>query len=233
MNHVTAIVVAAGEGRRIGGEVPKTYLPLCGRPMVLRTLDRLFSARTVERVILVVAVGELSRCETMLRGDSGLAQRPWVLQSGGASRQESVKKGVEKISTDTDIVVIHDGARPFASPALIDRCVEVACDKGGVVVGMPVRDTIKVVSYDRCIQTTPARSDLWEIQTPQAFRKEWVLEAYDRATREAFEATDDAMLVERIGKSVFVLDGERTNIKITTLDDVWLAENLIREGRIP
>jgi len=232
MSHTTAIIVAAGEGRRIGGEVPKTYLPVCGRPMVLRTLDQFFSAQAIEEVVLVIAADEFLRCETMLRDDSELANRPWILQSGGPTRQQSVKKGLEKIGSDTDIVVIHDGARPFVSPALIDRCVQASRDKGAVVVGVPVRDTIKIVSNDRWVQTTLSRSSLWAIQTPQVFHKQWIVEAHDRAAREAFEATDDAMLVERIGKPVFVVDGESTNIKITTPEDVWFAEALLREKRI-
>jgi len=232
MSHTTAIIVAAGEGRRIGGEVPKTYLPVCGRPMVLRTLDQFFSAQAIEEVVLVIAADEFLRCETMLRDDSELANRRWILQSGGPTRQQSVKKGLEKIGSDTDIVVIHDGARPFVSPALIDRCVQASRDKGAVVVGVPVRDTIKIVSNDRWVQTTLSRSSLWAIQTPQVFRKQWIVEAHDRAAREAFEATDDAMLVERIGKPVFVVDGESTNIKITTPEDVWFAEALLREKRI-
>jgi len=233
MSHTTAIIVAAGEGRRIGGEVPKTYLPVCGRPMVLRTLDQFFSAQAIEEVVLVIAADEFLRCETMLRDDSELANRRWILQSGGPTRQQSVKKGLEKIGSDTDIVVIHDGARPFVSPALIDRCVQASRDKGAVVVGVPVRDTIKIVSNDRWVQTTLSRSSLWAIQTPQVFRKQWIVEAHDRAAREAFEATDDAMLVERIGKPVFVVDGESTNIKITTPEDVWFAEALLRQKRIP
>jgi len=233
MSHTTAIIVAAGEGRRIGGEVPKTYLPVCGRPMVLRTLDQFFSAQAIEEVVLVIAADEFLRCETMLRDDSELANRRWILQSGGPTRQQSVKKGLEKIGSDTDIVVIHDGARPFVSPALIDRCVQATRDKGAVVVGVPVRDTIKIVSNDRWVQTTLSRSSLWAIQTPQVFRKQWIVEAHDRAAREAFEATDDAMLVERIGKPVFVVDGESTNIKITTPEDVWFAEALLRQKRIP
>jgi len=233
MSHTTAIIVAAGEGRRIGGKVPKTYLPICGRPMVLRTLDQFFSAQAIEEVVLVIAADEFLRCETMLRDDSELANRRWILQSGGPTRQQSVKKGLEKIGSDTDIVVIHDGARPFVSPALIDRCVQASRDKGAVVVGVPVRDTIKIVSNDRWVQTTLSRSSLWAIQTPQVFRKQWIVEAHDRAAREAFEATDDAMLVERIGKPVFVVDGESTNIKITTPEDVWFAEALLRQKRIP
>jgi 2-C-methyl-D-erythritol 4-phosphate cytidylyltransferase len=232
MKHTTAIIVAAGEGRRVGGDVPKIYLPVCGRPMVLRTLDRVFSAQAVEKVIVVIGPKEFSRCEAMLRGDLALGNRSWTLQSGGATRQQSVKKGLEKVDAKTDVIVIHDGARPFVSSALIDRCVEAAHEKGAVVVGVPVRDTIKIVADDRWVQRTPARSSLWEIQTPQAFRKDLIIAAHERAAREAVEATDDAMLVEGMGNPVFVLDGDRNNLKITTPEDVWLAETLVREGRI-
>jgi 2-C-methyl-D-erythritol 4-phosphate cytidylyltransferase len=231
--NATAIVVAAGEGRRIGGDTPKAYLPIAGRPIVSRTLDRFFSTRTVRQVVLVVAANELARCESMLRADSRLTSHAWVLQSGGATRQQSVKMGLEKIAPDTDVVVIHDGARPFVSPALIDRCVGAVAKKGAVVTGLPVRDTIKVVSPDRWVLATPERSSMWEIQTPQAFLRGLIVEAHDWAVREGVEATDDAMLVERMGKPVFVMDGERTNIKITVPEDMWLAETLVREGRIP
>jgi 2-C-methyl-D-erythritol 4-phosphate cytidylyltransferase/2-C-methyl-D-erythritol 2,4-cyclodiphosphate synthase len=140
-----AIIVAAGEGLRIGGNVPKPYLPLVGRAMLLRTLDRVSGARNIEKVVVVVAASELSRCEGMLQGDSALGQRPWVLQRGGATRQQSVKAGLEKVDGDTDIVVIHDGARPFVSPALIERCIELA-DRNGPSLPVCRRDTIKIVS---------------------------------------------------------------------------------------
>ena len=229
----TAVIVAVGEGSRIGGNVPKPYLPLCGRAMVLRTLDWFFAARSIGQVVLVVAAGELSHCEGMLRADSLLNQCSWVLQSGGATRQQSVKAGLEKVDSDSDIVVIHDGARPFVSPVLIDRCVESAVQNGAVVVGLPARDTIKFVSEDHRVLSTPDRKTLWEIQTPQAFRREVIVEAHERAVRAGFEATDDAMLVEQAGKPVWVIDGEKTNLKITLPEDLWLAEAMIREGRVP
>ena len=183
---VTAVIVAAGEGLRIGGNLPKPYLPLVGRAMLLRTLDRVFGARNIEKV-------------------------------DGA----------------TDIVVIHDGARPFVSPALIERCIESADRNGAVVAGLPARDTIKIVSDDHRVLSTPDRKALWEIQTPQAFRGKLIVEAHQWAVRERFEATDDAMLVERMGKPVWVIDGEKTNLKITMPEDLWLAEAMIREGKIP
>jgi 2-C-methyl-D-erythritol 4-phosphate cytidylyltransferase len=136
------------------------------------------------------------------------------------------------LDADCEIVIIHDGARPFVSPRLIDRCVEVAFKEGAVVVGVPVRDTIKVISADRRVQETPPRESLWEIQTPQVFRIDIIREAYDRAAREGTEATDDAMLVERLGKSVALLEGHATNIKITLPEDLLFAEALLRAGLV-
>jgi 2-C-methyl-D-erythritol 4-phosphate cytidylyltransferase len=230
--NTTAIVLAAGEGRRIGGNSSKVFLPLADRPLMLRTLDRVFSARSIERVVLVIAANQVARCEALLRSDTALRGRSWLVQVGGATRQQSAKRGLEKIGPDTDIVMIHDGARPLVSASLIDRCVEAAADKGAAVVGLPVRDTIKVVSQDRRIQSTPERSSLWEIQTPQAFKRELIVEAHERAERDGVDGTDDAMLVERLGMPVYIIDGERTNFKITVPQDVWLAESLIREGRV-
>ncbi len=230
---VTAVVLAAGEGRRIGGNTSKIFLPLAGRPLVLRTLDRVFSARTVENVVLVIAAHEIARCETLLSCDDALRGCSWQLQVGGATRQQSAQRGLEKIGSDTDIVVIHDGARPFVSGGLIDRCVEFAADKGAVVVGLPVSDTIKVVSQDRHILSTPERNSLWEVQTPQVFQRTLIVEAHEQAERKGIEVTDDAMLIERLGKPVYIIDAERTNFKITVPEDVWLAETLIREGRVP
>jgi 2-C-methyl-D-erythritol 4-phosphate cytidylyltransferase len=228
----TAIVLAAGEGRRIGGNTSKIFLPLAGRPLLLRTLDRVFSARTIENVVVVVAAHELVRCESLLRSDTALRALPWLVQTGGSTRRQSAKRGLEKIDAGTDLVMIHDGARPFVSASLIDRCVEVAADKGAVIVGLPARDTIKFVSQDRRIQSTPERSLLWEVQTPQVFKRELILEAHARADQDGLEVTDDALLVERLGKSVFVIDGERTNLKITVPEDIWVAEALIREQRV-
>jgi 2-C-methyl-D-erythritol 4-phosphate cytidylyltransferase len=230
---VTAIIVGAGEGKRMGGPVPKSFLPIAGRPLVLRALDRFFSARTIEKVILVVAGKEMQRSQALMQSDLNLSHRPWALQAGGATRLQSVRRGLEKLDSDCEIVVIHDAARPFVSASLIDRCVDEACRVGAVVVGVPVRDTIKVVSEEHWVQATPARSSLWEIQTPQVFRKELIVEAHDRAVRQAIDATDDSTLVEQMGKSVLVLQGETTNIKITTPDDILLAEALLREGRAP
>jgi 2-C-methyl-D-erythritol 4-phosphate cytidylyltransferase len=230
---VTAIIVGAGEGKRMGGPVPKSFLPIAGRPLVLRALDRFFSARSIEKVICVVAGKEMQRGQALMQGDFHLSHRPWTLQAGGATRQKSVRRGLEKLDSNCEIVVIHDAARPFVSASLIDRCVDEACRVDAIVVGVPVRNTIKVVSEDLWVQATPARNSLWEIQTPQVFRKELIVQAHDRAVRQAIDATDDATLVEQMGKPVLVVPGETTNIKITTPEDILLAEALLRQGQAP
>jgi 2-C-methyl-D-erythritol 4-phosphate cytidylyltransferase len=227
-----AIIVAAGEGRRLGNTDPKAYLPLCGRPMLLRTLDKFCAARHIAKMIVVVAAPQLARCEALLRADSALKGRFWILQSGGDTRQQSVKQGLDKVDADTEIIIIHDAARPFVSSALIDRCVEAAYERGAVAVGLPVRDTIKIVSSEQWVQSTPERRSLWEIQTPQVFRAPLILAAHDRAAKEGIQATDDAVLLERMGIPVYVIEGERTNFKITLPDDLVFAEALIRDGRV-
>jgi 2-C-methyl-D-erythritol 4-phosphate cytidylyltransferase len=228
--NATAIIVAAGEGRRLGARISKVYLPICGRALLLRTLDQFFRTKRVNNVIVVVAKQDLTRCRSLLENDSRTRQQTWILQSGGSSRQKSVARGLERVSSDCDVVVIHDGARPFVSPELIDRAIEEASARKAVVVGVPVRDTIKVISGDRQILSTPSRDCLWEIQTPQAFQRSLILEAHQVAKRDDQDATDDASLVERLGKPVYLIEGERTNIKITLPEDLLFAEALVAGG---
>jgi 2-C-methyl-D-erythritol 4-phosphate cytidylyltransferase len=227
-----AIIVAAGDGRRLGQSDPKAYISLCGRPMLLRTLDKFCAARHISGLVVVAAPSELGRCEALLKANPALQGRPWIVYRGGTTRQESVRLGLSKADADADIIAIHDAARPFVSAGLIDRCVEAAGERGAVAAGLPVRDTVKIVSSDRWIQSTPERSSLWEIQTPQAFKAALIREAHDRAVMQGLQATDDAAVVEGMGIPVYVIEGERTNFKITLPDDLVFAEALIRDGRV-
>ena len=213
----------------MGGTTAKPFIPVGGRLLILRTLDHFMRSRTVEKAIVVVAAKDRQRCEDLLASDSALTRRRWIIQTGGSTRQMSVRLGLELLDSDCEIVVVHDGVRPFASAELIDRCVEETCKKGAVVVGTPVRDTIKIVAADGWVETTPPRRTLWEVQTPQAFLRSLLVEAHVRACRDGVEGTDDAMLVERLGKKVFLLAGDRTNIKVTVPEDLLLAEVLVRE----
>ena len=230
--NATAIIVAAGEGRRLGARTSKVYLPIGGRALLLRTLDQFFRAKRVSNLVVVIAQEDFGRCESLLRNDPHAGKHFWALQTGGSSRQKSVARGLEKVSSDCEVVVIHDGARPFVSPELIDRAIEEASTRKAVVVGVPVRDTIKVISEDRQILSTPARNCLWEIQTPQAFERCLIFAAHEAAKRNERDATDDATLVERLGKPVYLIDGERTNIKITLPEDLLFAEALVAGGKL-
>ncbi len=230
---VNALIVAAGEGKRIGGAVPKPFLPIGDRPMILHTLRRFGESRTVRKVVLLTSKKEISRCQELVRSDSQLRGLECIIRPGGLRRQDSVSQGLTQLDADCEVVIIHDGVRPFVSSRLIDRCVENAFKEGAVIVGVPVRDTIKVISADRLVRETPPRGSLWEIQTPQVFRTEIIREAYRQAVLEGTEATDDAMLVERLGKNVTLLEGQTTNIKITVPEDFLFAETLLREGKVP
>jgi len=228
---VNAVIVAAGAGKRMGGDLPKPLIALAGRALILHTLDR-FARSQVRKVILVVPEKQQPHFARIIASDRDLSRLECVVESGGPRRQDSVRRGLSRLDKDCEVAVIHDGARPLVSPDLIDRCVELALKEGAAVVGVPVRDTIKAVSKSRKIDSTPPRDSLWEIHTPQAFRVEIIREAHLRAEQEGIEATDDAMLVERLGKTVAVLEGERTNLKITTPEDFLFAEAMIRAGRV-
>jgi 2-C-methyl-D-erythritol 4-phosphate cytidylyltransferase len=228
---VNAVIVAAGEGKRMGGDLSKPLIALAGRPLILHTLDR-FARSQVRKVILVVPEQQKQKFEQMVRADPQRKGLDCVVESGGPRRQDSVRRGLNRLDEDCEVVVIHDGARPLVSPAVIDRCVDLALEEGAAVVGVPVKDTIKVVSASRRVESTPPRDSLWEIQTPQAFRVETIREAHRRAEQDGVEATDDAMLVERLGRNVALIEGERNNLKITTPEDLVLAEALLRAGRV-
>lgn len=228
---VNAIIVAAGEGKRMGGDLPKPLIALAGRALILHTLDR-FVRSHVRKVILVVPEKEKAQFAKVLASAPDLTRLDCDLESGGRRRQDSVARGLDRLDEDCEVVVIHDGARPLISPIIIDHCVELAQKEGAAVVGVPAKDTIKVVSPARRIESTPPRNSLWEIQTPQAFRVEIIREAHRRAEQDGIEATDDAMLVERLERRVALLEGERSNLKITTPEDLLVAEALIRAGRV-
>jgi 2-C-methyl-D-erythritol 4-phosphate cytidylyltransferase len=227
---VNAVIVAAGDGRRMNSATPKVLLSLKGRPLILYTLERFVAAQTVGRVILVVPEKEMARCDALIRAERGLNALHYILQPGGARRQDSVSQGLARLDRDCEVVVIHDGAHPFVSPLLVDRCAEAARKEGAAVVGLPARDTIKMVSTERVVYKTLARECIWQIQTPQAFRTELIRAAYERAEQEHTEATDDAMLVELLGKTVVVLEGDPLNIKITVPEDLPFAEVLIQKN---
>jgi 2-C-methyl-D-erythritol 4-phosphate cytidylyltransferase len=227
--HVTAIVPAAGSGVRFGGVVPKQYLPLAGLPLLAWTLKALAASGRVDCLIVVVPPGQEARCRAEILEPCGLAADRLV--PGGADRQASVFAGLAAAPARTDIVAVHDGARPLVTPDILLAAVAVAVAAGAAVVATPVTDTIKVAdAEDRVTETLP-RGRLWAAQTPQVFRAAWLREAHERALAEGFRGTDDAVLVERLGYPVRLVAGLRENLKVTTMADLAQAEQILR-GRM-
>ena len=225
-----AIIVAAGQGSRMGGALSKQYLPLGGAPILRRTLDAFIHSTLFDDIIVVVAAADMAYCRQHII--EGLPQALSLrLVAGGRERQESVFNGLEALDgQDDDAVLIHDGVRPFVSAETLARCLEAVHLHGAGILAVPVRDTLKVADEDGCFGKTVNRAGIWQAQTPQGFRLCLIREAHRRAREENFCGTDDAQLVERLGQRVMIVAGQRTNIKITTPEDLMLAEAIWRHG---
>ena len=225
---VNAIILAAGRGTRVGGRESKVLLSVAGWPLILHTLERFRRAREVGKAVLVVPPEAVGDYETML-APAPESSLEITVHPGGARRQDSVRAGLAALDPDCDVVVVHDGARPFAAPELIDRCAREACAGRSVTVAVPARNTIKRVLRGQ-VRETLQRQSLWEVQTPQAFPLRLLRDAYAKAERDGVEATDDAMLVERLGVPVGVVEGSTTNLKVTYPEDLLFAEALVSNG---
>jgi len=223
--HVTAIVPAAGSGSRMAGSLPKQFLRVRGVPLLARTLMAVRAAGEIQTLILVVPAGQEDRCRDEILLPFGLSVDGLV--TGGEDRQASVFAGVQAAPAETDLILVHDGARPFVTPEIIRQAIAAAAEVGGAVVALPVTDTIKRADGDLRVRETPSREQLWAAQTPQVFRAGLFREAHARALAEGFRGTDDSALVERLGGPIRLVQGSRENLKITTPADVMLAELLL------
>jgi len=223
----SAIVVAAGRGSRMGADVPKQFLKLAGKPMLLYALELFESMPEIGEIVLVTGEDEIERCEALCAAH-GLRKVRRVA-AGGTERQQSVHRGLAAASGEW--VLVHDAARPLVTAEAVRRCIAAAEASGAAALAVPVKDTIKIVDKGGRITATPERRTLRAVQTPQAFRRELLLACHERAARDGFAATDDAMVVERYGHPVATAEGEYSNIKITTPEDLALAEWLLRTGR--
>jgi 2-C-methyl-D-erythritol 4-phosphate cytidylyltransferase len=224
---VTALVVAAGSGSRMQRGIPKQFLLLDGQPIVSHALAAFEAVNEVQEVVLIVPEGQEDRCRREWVDAYGI-KKVKQLVPGGKRRQDSVYAGLQRTSSDTDIVLVHDGVRPLVTPSIICQTIEAAVHWGGALVAIPVKDTVKKAGTDRCVSATLDRSSLWLAQTPQAFRRPILMEAYQKAYTDGVMQTDDAALVERLGHSVQIIEGAWDNIKITRSDDLLLAQEIIR-----
>ncbi len=218
--NAAAIIVAGGKGKRMGTEVSKQLLMLGGKTILERTLEPFILCGSVRRIVVVAAEAIIGSVETVIQ-DMTIRQDISVVP-GGRERQESVWHGLIALGDRRGVVVVHDAVRPFVSPVRISDCVEAAADVGALTVARPVKETIKAVENGVVVETLD-RSKLWIIQTPQAFRTDLLIHAHEQARLDGFSATDDCMLVERLGLPVHIIEGNDMNIKITTPADLRIA----------
>lgn len=224
--HAMAVVPAAGIGRRMGAAKAKQLLQLNGAPILSRTLMALDAAEAVSEVVLVVPLDQKDYIiKTFVEGYQ--IRKVAAVVPGGAERQDSVANGVAQARRmGAEWLLVHDGVRPFASPGLFRRTLDAAGETGAAVCAAPASDTVKHAGEDGMVCATLDRSRLWLAQTPQAFRADLLADALDRARREGWQATDEAGLVERAGGKVKIVPGEKTNLKITTPEDLVLSVGL-------
>lgn len=227
---VSAVIAAAGHSTRMGGGVNKQFLPLCGVPVLVRTVAAFEKSSLVSEIIIVAAPAETAKVEALIK-NSGM-EKPVRIVAGGDTRQESAAVGFEALSDVSAFVAVHDGARPLVSVSLIDSVLLQAFSCGAAAAAVPVKDTIKVASKDGFIEKTPDRSKLFAVQTPQVFAVPLYRRALEKARKTGESFTDDCGLVENIGVHVRLVTGEYSNLKITTPEDVPFAEAILRRRGI-
>ncbi len=223
-HYTTAIIVAAGDSTRMGYKLSKQLIPLCGRPAIEYTLRAFQDCDMIDEIDIVTRpqdINDVAQIAFQFKKVMGII-------SGGADRAESVRKGIRNTSKRTTHYVIHDGARVMITPDEICRVLNVAFETGAATLGTPVIDTIKVVGEEGDIVSTPDRSMLWAVQTPQVFERDLYLRAIKNAVASDLSVTDDCSLVEALGVPVRIVRGEYTNIKLTTPSDVVIAEALLK-----
>lgn len=224
---VSVIFPAAGQGKRMQAGLNKVFLELAGKPILVHTLLKFSKVSEVGELIVVVGSEEVAIIEQLLKDIAGL--KPYKVVAGGSERQYSVLNGLKCASQAADVVLVHDAARPLVSMATIENVITAARKYGGAIAAVPEKNTIKEV-VDGVVVNTPDRSSLWAVQTPQGFWRDILFAANEKAMQDNFLGTDDASLVERLGKKVHIVMSDYRNIKLTTPEDLIMAEAFMQES---
>lgn len=228
LHKVQAIILVAGMGTRLKSKQPKPFVLLNKKPLFFYALKVLAKSHLIDSIVLVAHKDYLEKFRKLIRVFK--FRKVKAVVAGGKVRQQSVFNGLQTIDCDTDIVLVHDGARPFISEAMIKNAVDLCIQKRAVIAAVPVKPTIKRVNLKtKQVVETLRREELWEVQTPQVFEKQLLLKAHQHGKK--LQATDDAFLVEQLGVKVSIVQGSYTNIKITTTEDLDLAESLLKQKR--
>ena len=224
---VSCIVVSAGKGKRLAGRIEKPFVKVEGKPIIIHTLRALSKGKGIDSIILVVSKSKLGLSKRLV--NKYRLSKVKHIVPGGAERFDSVKKGLG-VSAGENIILIHDGVRPFVDGSLIKRVITSAKRFGASIPAVPVKQTVKLIERNFFVSKTPKRTKLREVQTPQGFKNKIILEAYRKVNDR--HATDDASLVEKLGRKVKVVEGSYKNIKITTPEDLALAGILLKVKRL-
>lgn len=228
--YISALIAAAGQGKRMESDINKQYLKLLDKPILVYTLEVFIKSLIIDEIIVIVKEDEMEFCKEVI-DKYNLNKKPIKVVKGGKERQESIFNGLNAVNEKSEVVVTHDGARPFVTIDIIEKSIEEALCNRAVGVGVPIKDTIKVVDKERNIVDTPDRSKIWQIQTPQTFSYKLLKDAHLNAKRENFIGTDDSVLVERIGQKVKMIEGSYENIKITTPEDLFFGEAILNRRK--
>ena len=215
----------------MGGPGRKQFLTLGGVPLLVLSLNVLQRIQSIREIILSVPEHDKDYCWRDIVKPFGLKKVTQIV-TGGQRRQDSVRNGLFAISNPPDLVLVHDGVRPFIQDDIVEKSIACAEETGAAVVAIPMHDTVKRVDSQHVIQETLNREELWQIQTPQTFRYDWLLEAHQQAQQERWEVTDDAALIERKGYPVSVVEGSCFNIKITRPDDLVFGEAILNRLKL-
>ena len=221
------VIVAAGSGSRMKRDINKQFIKLDGKEIIAYTIEKFYKSEDIDDIVIVIKENEEKYFIENIINKYGFDNIK--LAYGGKERQDSVYNCIKKLNSNCEIVLIHDGARPFVNEDIIKNSIEEAKENNAVVVGVPVKDTIKVVDSDGNIVDTPNRSLLWSVQTPQSFKYEIITRAYEYAYSNDYYGTDDAMLVEHIGYNVKMIEGSYDNIKITTEEDLHFGIQILNK----
>lgn len=225
---ISVLIPAAGQGKRMESSVKKPYLMLDDKPILSHTIDGFEQNSVIDEIFVIVDESDFMVCrEKALMPFRYRKVRELV--AGGETRQASVFSGLRALSDDVDFVVIHDGVRPFINDKIIFECLEAAAEWGAAVSAVPVKETIKVANEELFVDHTPQRDQLWQVQTPQVFRKSLIVEAHKKAIHDRIDAPDDAALVENLGSLVKLVMGSYKNVKLTTPEDLRIAETLLND----
>ena len=222
---ISAVIVAAGSSTRMNSSVRKPLMKIGDRTVLQHTVSAFDESKIIDEIVIVCPENDIPAFQELL-SESNLKHQ-LIFTAGGSTRQQSVRNGVAAVSRCCDVVAIHDGARPLVKPEHILSVVSDALDFGAAVLAVPAKDTIKIVENAEVI-STPPREKLFLIQTPQVFEKNKYIEAYEKAQKEGLDLTDDCQLIEAAGGKIHITVGDYTNIKITTPEDIFIAEALLK-----